>query len=155
VPAPIEPPELALLVDYAERPRQGDWSLRSALVRYAQPEPGRVSSILEQVRRIDFALQPQSKRIERAGPELWHALRGEAQPATADDEVLVEVLRSAAQLDRLGDALAAWAIDPSGAKPDSEVDEVVAEVTRCLDDAGVAREERTGPPRGRGRAERS
>ena len=113
-----------------------------------------MSSILEQVRRIDFALQPQSKRIESAGPELWHALRAEAPPATAD-EVLVEVLRSAAQLDRLGDALAAWAIDPSGARPDSEVDEVVAEVTRCLDHAGVAREERTGPPRGRGRAERS
>jgi len=29
------------LVDYAESSRDGDWTLRSALVRFAQPEPTR------------------------------------------------------------------------------------------------------------------
>ena len=58
VPAEIEPVELARVVDFAERSRVGDWSLRSALVRYAEGQPERVSQVLEQVRRSTPALHP-------------------------------------------------------------------------------------------------
>ena len=57
------------LVDYAESPRVDDWSLRGALVRYAQPEPARASAVLELVRRTDGALKPFARGLERAlGP---------------------------------------------------------------------------------------
>ena len=56
VPADIEPPELARLLDFAERPRTQDWSLRAALVRYAQPRPQSVSDLLDLVRRLEAAL---------------------------------------------------------------------------------------------------
>ena len=46
------------LVDYAESPRVGEWTLRAALVRYAQPVPAGASAVLELVRRTDGALKP-------------------------------------------------------------------------------------------------
>lgn len=52
------------LVDHAESSRVGDWSLRSALVRFAQPEPTRASALLELVRRTDGALRPHRRRLE-------------------------------------------------------------------------------------------
>ena len=54
------------LVDYAESSRVGDWSLRSALVRFAQPEPMRAGAVLELIRRTDGALKPHRRRLERA-----------------------------------------------------------------------------------------
>ena len=57
------------LVDYAESPRVDDWSLRGALVRFAQPEPGRASALLELVRRTDGAIKPFTRGLERGlGP---------------------------------------------------------------------------------------
>jgi hypothetical protein len=53
------------LVDYAESPRVDHWSLRGALVRYAQPEPVRASALLELVRRTDGALKPFARDLER------------------------------------------------------------------------------------------
>jgi hypothetical protein len=53
-----------LLVDVAESSRAGDWSLRSALVRFAQPEPTRAGAVLELVRRTDGALKPHRRRLE-------------------------------------------------------------------------------------------
>ena len=44
-------PDPGLLADLSERPRTERWSLRAALVRYAQPEPERAGSVLEVVRR--------------------------------------------------------------------------------------------------------
>ena len=38
--------DLDRLVDYAGLARVGDWSLRSALVRFAQPEPERAAALL-------------------------------------------------------------------------------------------------------------
>src|SRR5262249_49752634 len=73
----IEPPQLACLVDFAERPRIRDWSLRAALVRYAQPEPERVNRVVELVRRIEWALRSHRKAIERAGQEIWNGLQGD------------------------------------------------------------------------------
>jgi len=140
VPAEIQPSELARLVDFSERPRTDDWSLRSALVRYAVPQPQRVNDILVHVRRLEWALGKQSKRIERDGPELWQALQSDG----GDDE-LVALLRAARELDRLGDVVVAWAVDRSGASPDAEVDSVVADVGARLDALGIPYEERPGP----------
>ena len=52
----VEPDPAVSLVNYAEAPRPGDWTLRSSLVRLAQPEPALVAALLEQVRRLDTTL---------------------------------------------------------------------------------------------------
>ncbi len=145
MPADPEPPELAQLVTFAERSRTGDWSLRSALVRYAQGQPQRVSDLLEAVRRVEAALHGHDKEIRRTGPALWAALSGGA-PADADQQPIVDLLREVARLDALADALADWADDHRSPSPDAEVDQVTTEVSRRLDDLGIPREERTGPP---------
>jgi hypothetical protein len=149
VPAEPSPPELARVVGFAERPRQGDWSLRAALCRYAQAHPARVRDVLEQVRRVEAALHPHARRFDKDGPALWAAVDGGAAPS--GDEQLVGVLRAAAALDRLGDGLAAWAEDRHGQRPEVEVDATTAEVAAALDALGVPREERERPPRARAR----
>jgi hypothetical protein len=146
MPAEIEPVELARIVDFAERSRVGDWSLRSALCRYAQPQPKRVSDVLEVVRRVDAALQPESKRLVREGHALWAAL--EHGGASDDAAPLVGVLAAARDLDRLGDTMADWAEARHGKHPEDEVDAVAADVARRLDELGVPREERLRPPPG-------
>jgi hypothetical protein len=140
VAAELRPPELARLVDFAERARDGDWSLRSALVRYAQSQPVRVSQVLEQVRRIEAALHLHAKVLAADGPEVWAALDGGPPPSDELGEI-VGVLGAAARLDDLADLLTAWAIDRTGPQPHDEVDAALAEVTVRLDDLGVAREE--------------
>lgn len=140
----IEPPELSRLVDFAERPRAQDWSLRAALVRYAQPQPQRVEALLEVIRRIDFALARNNKTFEREGAAIWQAL------ADGSSEGIVPLLRVAADVDRLGDGLVAWAIDRDGPSPDEEVDRVTADTSARLDALGIPREERPPGPRNRG-----
>jgi hypothetical protein len=147
VAADIEPPELARLIDFAERPRAGDWSLRSGLVRYAQPEPERVNQILEHVRRVDAALRAHGKVIQRDGHDLWAALATGTSAPTSAPAGVIELLEATAQLDRLGDIVAGWAVDASGAPPNPEVDAIIDDVTRRLDALGVPREERMRPPR--------
>jgi hypothetical protein len=147
MPAEIEPPELARLVDFAERPRIRDWSLRSALVRYAQPEPQRVNDILELVRRIDAALGKNASALDRDGPAFWNALE---KVGAEPDAYVVGVLRAARELDALGEVLATWAVDRAGDRPNADVDRVVADVARRLDALGVPREERPPGPRNRG-----
>jgi hypothetical protein len=143
-----EPPELARLVDYAERPRAGDWSLRSALVRYAEGQPVRASQVIELVRRVDAALHAQAKVLAERGPELWTAL--EARRREGPDGALVGLLAAADDLDALADHLAAWAEDPRRDRPDAAVDGAVRQVAQHLDDLGVPREEPGRPPRRRG-----
>ena len=149
MPADIEPPELARLVDFAERPRTQDWSLRAALVRYASPQPQRVDDLLSIVRRTDGALGKQNSVLARDGWEIWDALNGDVGAAN-DHAELIELLRAAVELDRIGDVLASWAVDISGDRPDALVDEVIADVGARLDRLGVPREERP-PPTARGR----
>jgi hypothetical protein len=151
MPAEIEPPELASLLDLAERPRVADWSLRAALVRYGQPHPQRISQVLELVRRIDAAFRPQQKLFEKDGAAVWAAVVADAPPAGEHAQV-IGLLRAAAVLDRLGDELAAWAVDPAAAPSglEHEVDAAVADVTARLDDLDIPREERERPPRSRG-----
>ncbi|MGH1491015.1 MAG: hypothetical protein ACRBK7_16745 [Acidimicrobiales bacterium] len=57
-------PSLSLL-NYGEFPHEGDWTLRSALVRLAQPEPARVGAVLELVRRLDAPLHHVKRALEQ------------------------------------------------------------------------------------------
>jgi hypothetical protein len=147
MPGEIEPPELARLVDFAERPRTRDWSLRSALVRYAQPEPQRVNDILELVRRVDAALDKNAAKLDREGAAFWDALEHNGD---GPDAYVLGVLHAAAELDALGEVLATWAVDRAGERPNAEVDRVVPDVAQRLDVLGVPREERPPAPRNRG-----
>lgn len=71
-------PDGRRLVDYAESSRTGDWSLRSALVRFAQPEPTRASAVLELIRRTDGALKPHRRRLESGGAPTHPGLEPES-----------------------------------------------------------------------------
>jgi hypothetical protein len=148
VPADVEPAALSQLIDFAERPHIENWSLRAALVRYAQPQPQRVNDLLDVVRRIQGALGAQSATLQGDGERIWDALEHDTRPA--DINSLVELLDAAREIDRLGDALAAWAVDISGPRPDDTVDAVVADVTGRLERLGIPQEERTPPRRSRG-----
>lgn len=141
--APIEPPELGALVDLAERPRATGWSLRAALVRYAQPEPVRSGAILELVRRIDAAMKGHAKALAKEGPAIWAAVDGGGAPPDGAAPV-VDLLVASRDLDELGDRLAEWAVDPAQEPPDPQVDDVVAATTARLDELGVVREARQG-----------
>jgi hypothetical protein len=147
VASQVEPAELVQLLEFSERPRVGDWSLRAALTRYAQPQPQRVSDLLDVVRRIEFAMAAHREELDAEGPELWRVLQ-EGERSTTDQ--LVGLLRAMVELDRLGDVLAAWANDPSGERPDELVGAVTADIARRLDELGVEREERQRPTRARG-----
>jgi hypothetical protein len=147
MPPEIQPAELARLVYVTERTRVGDWSLRSALVRYAQPEPQRVSNLLEQVRRIETALHALAKPLQQDGPVLWALVEAE-DPPSGPHARIVELLQVVQRVDELADELAAWAEDRSLPRPDAAVDDCVTEVAARLDELGVPREEvPTGPPR--------
>jgi hypothetical protein len=135
-------------LDLAERPRVDDWSFRAAMVRYGQPEPQRISEILELVRRLEAALQPSTKLLEKDGASVWPA--GADEDTTGEHALIAGLLRAAVVLDRLGDHLASWAAKPEGAGPDAEVDAAVADVGARLDALGVPHESREGPPRRRG-----
>jgi hypothetical protein len=151
MPVEVSPPELARLLDYAERPRTHDWSFRAALCRYAQPQPQRVSNVLDLMRRIEFALAPHTKAVEADGPAHWQAAAGEAVPGV--DPLVAGLLPAMVELDRLGDVLAAWAVDRADERPDAVVDAVTDDVGRRLSELGVPREDQSArrqrrPPRG-------
>jgi hypothetical protein len=137
VPAEIEPPGLANLVDLAERPRVQQWSLRAALVRYSQAEPQRVENLLQLVRRVEGAFGAHRAQLERNGPQLW----AELEHAGPEADGLLGILQAARELDRLGDVLAAWAVDRQGDRPNAPVDDVVGHVARRLEALGVPAEE--------------
>ena len=140
----VEPPELARLLDYAERPRTHDWSLRAALVRYASPEPVRVGAFIELVRRIEFGLQPQLKTVERNGLAYWRAI--ESGHDSDVDPFVLGLLLAMVELDRVGESVAAWAVDRAGDRPDAAVDAVIVDVANRLETLQVPREERVRPP---------
>jgi hypothetical protein len=148
VPAELTPPELALLVDFSERSRANDWSLRSALVRYAQPHPERVEALLDLTRRLEFAIGKHSKVLAKHGDDVWLALQSGGD-ADADIKDVVELLQVARTIDALGDVLATWAGDRSGPQPDAAVDALIAQAASELDALGVPHEEGQRP-RGRG-----
>ncbi|MBX3313122.1 MAG: hypothetical protein KF906_02280 [Actinobacteria bacterium] len=151
MPAPLEPPALDALVDLAERSRVDDWSLRSALCRYAQPEPARVATVLSLVRRWDAAVHDHLKLLRRDGSRLLDAAQGDGtvEDGTEAAEV-VGLLRVGADLDRLGDLAAEWARDRHGPDPAAAIDEAAARVAVALEELGVP-DEAPIPPGMRGR----
>lgn len=127
--------EAAQLADYAERPRDGAWSLRSALVRYAQQAPVASSAVLELVRRTDAALAPHRRELERT-----------QVAAMGSAGAVLDLLTVAVVLDELGDVLAVWARDRAPADPPTAlVDELASQAFTRLAELGVPRE--TRPPR--------
>lgn len=152
MPVDVQPPELAQLLDVAERPRTGGWSLRAALVRYAEGNPVRVSQVIELVRRIEVGLHPHAKLLAADGPALWAAV---TSGAAADDGAAAQVvglLQVSLRLDALADALAAWADDRHATeRPDAAVDDTVSEIAARLDELGIPREDpQQRRPRSRG-----
>lgn len=138
-------PSPAELADYAERARIGDWTLRSALVRYAQLAPVAASAVLELVRRTDGALHPHRRGLETSTP-------AELDAATHDGPPVVALLEVAAVLDELGDALASWADDRALPEPHDVVRRAGDRAFAMLAELGVPRETRPeGPPRRRSR----
>lgn len=140
--------DTAGLIEYAERSRTHGWSLRSALVRYAQPQPARAGAVLELVRRTDGALKPIIRLVEREPQLVQIASDGDDRhlgELSDEERTAVQLLRVALRLDQLGEVLAGWAADRSDNRPDDEVDEIAHEVFAMLRDLGVERE--TRPPR--------
>lgn len=144
VAAPLSPPELDDLVELAERSRVDDWSLRSALCRYAQPEPARVAAVLTLVRRWEAALHGHIPVLRRDGERYVAALRADGPERGTDDDTLdatlVGLLRVGTELDRIGEVAAAWAVDRTG-DPGPELDAAAAQVAAELDRLGVPEEE--------------
>lgn len=147
---PITPPELAALIDVSERQRAGDWSLRAALCRYAQPQPVRVSALLDLVRRIESALGDHLAVIKKRGDDVWAAHLAAGVTADADIAPILPLLGLLTVIDALGDTIAGWAVARDGERPDAAVDAAIETLTRSADEIGLPLQERPGPPRGRG-----
>lgn len=64
------------LLNYAESPQADDWTLRSGLVRLAQPEPGRVGDLLQAMRRLDAVLAHVARDLQRHATSCDQALVG-------------------------------------------------------------------------------
>lgn len=53
------------LLNYAEVPYEGDWTLRSGLMRLAQPHPVLVGAVLDLSRRLDAPLHHVRRKLEQ------------------------------------------------------------------------------------------
>ncbi|MGI9615336.1 MAG: hypothetical protein ACR2QO_20665 [Acidimicrobiales bacterium] len=157
----------APLVHYAESTRKGDWSLRSALVRLAQPEPVRAGAVLELVRRCDASLSPFGSRLENErisdlariqqhdDERFAELLEGyEAESPLSDEEIAaLPYLGVAVTLEELAVVLSDWAGAGAPDPPPREtVDALCATAFEQLESLGAPREEQPGPPGRRGRA---
>ncbi len=96
----------------AESPRVDDWTLRSALVRFAQSQPDLSSAILESVRRTQATLDPHIRELFRHGvmTDRRLALRDDgdlAPPADPCPDVRVGDLARLVRAGVDGEALAA------------------------------------------------
>jgi hypothetical protein len=90
------------LTEYADRLLTDGWCLRSALVRYAQAQPVRATSLHALMRRLDAAIVPSSELRESLTPTV-------------------------AQFDAFALVMATWAADRSSyLRPDDAVDAVLA-----------------------------
>lgn len=164
------------VLDYEERPRDDDWTMRSALVRYALPEPARAAAVLHLVRRLnatlltarrllevntvvsdtgepDIRLADLARAVRRAGADGDAVLDGyvEVAPLEPAEEVALPLVEVALAFDALADELAGWAPAAPSPPPNASVDATVTDVGAMLDTLGVPEE--SGPPRrGRGGA---
>src|SRR5437763_12726693 len=107
-----------------------------------------MDDLREHDRRSQAALGEQSATLQRDGEEIWDAFEHNTRPA--DVAPLVELLDAAREIDRLGDALAEWAVDISRPRPDDALDAVVGDVAGRLVRLDIPPEERVPPRRSRG-----
>ena len=160
------------ILNYAEAPRVGDWTLRSALVRLAQPHPLRSEAVLRLVRRLDASIKPITRSLQQHGvtsgrsipdgeqsiidvrlvdladdPDVLAAYH---QRSPLDDVELaaVHLVRLALELDRLADTLAAWADAGPENPPLDEIDRTCASVLQQMNEQGVPEEPQWSGPRG-------
>lgn len=148
------------LLNYAESPRAGDWTLRSALVRLAQPEPVRAGAVLELVRRLDAALQSvrdaaravEIARLAAEPSKLAAVVQGyESVCALSDEErAVLPLLLVAVELDQLAGVLAEWANGRKTGPPVDVIDATVKAVFARLEELGVPQEQEPPNRRGRG-----
>lgn len=61
---PLEVDRTLSVLNYAELPHPGDWTLRSGLTRLAQPHPVLVSAVLDLSRRLDAPLHHVRRALE-------------------------------------------------------------------------------------------
>lgn len=161
---PVDPADS--LANYAESARVDDWTLRSALVRFAQPEPTRASVVLHLVRRLDAALQPavtaiakrpalaEMARIVHTDPEaLVPVVEGYEERIELSDAErgAIALLSVAWEFDALAVSLTEWAVEAAPPPPLGLIDASCAEVKARLDALGVPEEAPYGGGRGRGR----
>ncbi len=163
------------ILNYAEAPREKDWTLRSALVRLAQPHPLRSEAVLQLVRRLDAAIKPMVRSLQQHGVTSQRSIPGGAQnisdtrlvDVVSDSDVLaayrerielndaeqasVQLVRLALQMDELADRLATWAAAGSSDPPLAEIDHTCARVLKAMNDGGVPEEPRWDGPRSGGR----
>ncbi len=169
---PVEVDEQNSILNYAEAPRVGDWTLRSALVRLAQPHPLRSEAVLQLVRRLDAAIRPMVRPLQQHGVTSQRSIPGGAQKiadtrlvdVASDSAVLaaygemvelddaeqasIHLVDLALQLDKLSNTLSAWAAAGSDGAPLAEIDNTCARVLKAMNDGGVPEEARWDGPRG-------
>lgn len=75
------------MLNYAECPYDGDWTLRSALMRLAQPHPARVGRVLDLTRRLDGPLHHVQRILERYPVDADRALTPETVAEAPVDPV--------------------------------------------------------------------
>ena len=156
------------IINYAEAPRQGDWTLRSSLVRLAQPHPLRSEAVLQLVRRLDAALKPFVRELQKHPAETTRSIPGGASNIvgvgvvdlveTPDAVELSDAERDslhligiALELDELANTLTAWAFAGSADPPVGEIDQTCARVLRSMNDLEVPEESQWEGPARKGR----
>ena len=87
-------------------------------------------------------------RLLKEGPVLWAVLTEGGDPSDEEADRILALLQVAQEIDALADVVVAWAQDRTGPMPVDAVSRTATEVSRRLDDLGVEREERGGPPPG-------
>ena len=78
------------LINYAESPRAGDWTLRSAMVRLGQPRPDRVTVVADLMRRCDLHLHPLRRDVEAHPVVAHYDVRPDNVLRTDDGVVLLD-----------------------------------------------------------------
>ena len=106
-----DPEPLHSLVNYAESARAGDWTMRAALVRLAQPDAMRASATVELIRRLDAALHPFTRALEQHTVRCDRLLSPAAIEHVSGEWELGEPAESAADT-RVSDLARLHRIDP-------------------------------------------
>lgn len=161
----MEIDETNSIINYAEAPRHQNWTMRSALVRLAQPHPLRSEAVLQLVRRLDAALKPFVRDLQKFPIESSRSIPGgvanvidvrvvdlvdspDTVELTSSERDALHLVGLAIELDGLATTLTGWASQGSADPPVSEIDQTCARVLRSMNDLSVPEEPRwEGPQR--------